>query len=131
MHTGNYFKLSSSNETIVLSFEGRQFPKLPSELDFAQSVPKRMRLSSLAYGIVCINKRVTYITNEVLTSRHDYVFDLFDIDLQLPKRLANSKLSTQSCSEHLYATIILVPPSIVLNKLIVCLNGISALVNYV
>jgi len=31
----------------------------------------------------------------------------------------------------LYATIILVAPSIVLNKLIVCLNSLSAIVNYV
>ena len=59
-HTGDYFELPSSNEKIVLSFEARQFQKLPSELEFAQSVLKRMRLSSLAYGIVCINKRVTY-----------------------------------------------------------------------
>jgi len=99
-HTGDYFELPSSNEKIVLSFEARQFQKLPSELEFAQSVLKRMRLSSLAYGIVCINKRVTYITNEVLTSRHDCVFDLFDIDLQLHKRLGNCKLFTRSCSEH-------------------------------
>jgi len=39
-----------------------------------------MRLSSLTYGIVCINKRVTYRTNEVLTSKHDCVFDLFDYE---------------------------------------------------
>ena len=99
-HTVIYFELSSINEKIALSFEARQFPKLPSELLIAQTVLKRMRLSSLAYGIVGIKKRVTYITNEVLTSRHDCVFDLFDIDLHLPKRLANFKLFTQSCSEH-------------------------------
>jgi len=75
--TGDYFKLSPSNETIALSFEARQFPKLQSEVLFAQSVLKRMRLSSLAYGIVCINKRLTYITTEVPTSRHDFVFDFF------------------------------------------------------
>ena len=39
-HTGDYFELSSSTETIVLSFEARQFPKLPSELQFEQSVLK-------------------------------------------------------------------------------------------
>ena len=99
-HTENHFKLSSSNEKIALSFEARHSPKLPSELLYAQIVLKGMRLSSLPYGIFCINKRVTYITNEVLTSMHDGVLDLFDIDLQLPKRLANSKLFTQSCSEH-------------------------------
>ena len=59
-----------------------------------------MRLSSLVYGIVCINKRVTYITNQVLTSKHDCMFDLFDINLRLPKRLANCTSFTQSCSKH-------------------------------
>ena len=34
-----------------------------------------MRLSSLAYDTVCINNRVAYITKEVLTSKHDCVFD--------------------------------------------------------
>jgi hypothetical protein len=45
MHTGDYFAISSSSEKTALSFEARQFPKLPSELTFAQSVLKRMRLS--------------------------------------------------------------------------------------
>ena len=97
---GDYFELSSSNEKNVLSFEATPFPKLLSELIFVQSVLKRMRLSSLAFGIVCINKRVTYITNEVLTSRHNCVFDLFDTDFQLPKRLSNCMLFTRSCSQH-------------------------------
>jgi len=44
--------------------------RLPPELIFAQSALK-MRLSSLAYGVVCINSRLTYITNDVLTSRHE------------------------------------------------------------
>jgi len=72
-HTGDNFQLSSSSETIALSFETRQFPKLPSEHVFAESVLKKMQLSSLAYGIVSVNKRVTYITSEVITSRHDCV----------------------------------------------------------
>ena len=70
-HTGYYFHLFSGSETNVLSFKARQFPKLPSELIFARSMLKIMLLSSLVYGIVCINKRVTYITNQVLTSKHD------------------------------------------------------------
>ena len=74
-HTWDDFELSSVNERIELTFEARQFWKMPSELIFVQSVLKRLRLSSLAFGIVCINKRVTYITNEVLTSRHDCVFE--------------------------------------------------------
>jgi hypothetical protein len=47
-----------------------------------------MRLS-LAYGIVCLNKRLTYITNNVLTSKHECKFDVFALDLHKPKRLAN------------------------------------------
>jgi len=94
-HTGDYFELSSSSKTIALSFEARQFPNLPSELQFAQNVIKRMRLSSLAYGIVCINKRVTYITNEVLTSRHDAFFERYNCDLELPKHLAGCTLYTR------------------------------------
>lgn len=64
---------SSSSEKIVLRFKERQYTKLPSELIFAESVLNTIRLSSLVYGIVCLNKRVTYITNEVLTSKHDCV----------------------------------------------------------
>jgi hypothetical protein len=59
-----------------------------------------MRLSSLVCGILCINKRVTYITNQVLTSKHDCVFDLFQFNLRLPKRLAHCKSFTQSCRKH-------------------------------
>ena len=64
-------------------------------------------------------------------SRHDYVFELFDIDLQLLKRLAECNLFHNIAQNILYATINLVPPSNVLNKLIVCLKSLSALVNYV
>jgi len=59
-----------------------------------------MRLSSLAYGIVCINKCVTYITNEVLTSKHEYRFDVFATDLDRPQQLANCRLYTRFCSRH-------------------------------
>jgi len=54
-HTGDYIHLSSSREKIVLSFEETQFPKLPPELVFAESVLKKIQLSSLAYGIVSIS----------------------------------------------------------------------------
>ena len=47
LYTGNYFKLSSGGETVTILFEERQYPKLPSELVFAECVLK-MRLSSLA-----------------------------------------------------------------------------------
>jgi len=44
-----------------------------------------MRLSSLAYGIVCINKGVIYVTNEVVLSQHDCVFEQCTSDLNIPK----------------------------------------------
>ena len=59
-----------------------------------------MRLSSLAYVIVRINNRVTCITNEVLTSKHDRVFGLFAYELHLPQQITNCKLFAQSCSKH-------------------------------
>jgi hypothetical protein len=60
-----------------------------------------MRLSSLPYGIVRINKRVTCITDEVLTSKHDYVLDLFAYELHLSQQVANCNLFAQRCSENL------------------------------
>jgi len=59
-----------------------------------------MRLSVLTYGIVLINKRVTCITNEVLTSKHDCLSELFAYELHLLQKLANCKLFTKSCSKH-------------------------------
>jgi len=94
-HRRDEFLLSYSGETIVLLFEARQFPKQPSELIFAQSLLEKICLSSLAFGIVRINKRVTYITNEVLTSRHDCVFERYSCDLELTKKLAGCKLYTR------------------------------------
>jgi hypothetical protein len=66
------------------------------------SVLRKIRMSSLAYGIVSVNKRVTYITNEVLTSRHNCVSDLSAYDLHAPNRLANCGLYTNYCSTHPY-----------------------------
>ena len=43
-----------------------------------------------------------YITKQVLTSKHDCVFDLFDTDLRMPNRLVNCKSFTRSCSENFY-----------------------------
>ena len=92
---------------------------------------KKMRSSSLAYGIVCIKNRVTCITNEVLTSKHDSVFDMFACELHLPQKLTECNLFAQSCSKHPYVTIMPVAPCIVLKNLIVCLNNPSAYVNCV
>ena len=97
----NNFQLSSGCDTVAISFEARLIHgQLPSELTFAQSVLKTMRLSSLVYGVVCINKRLTYITNDVLTSRHECRFYVFASDLDKPRRLANCKLYTRFCSRH-------------------------------
>jgi hypothetical protein len=75
LRTNNYFVLTSGREEVVISFQSRFFGgKLPSELIFAQSVLKNIKLSSLAYGVMCIHSRLTYITNETLTSRHECVF---------------------------------------------------------
>ena len=43
-----------------------------------------------------VHKRVTCVVNKVLTSRHDRVLG----DLDMRKRLANSKLFTKYCSAH-------------------------------
>ena len=82
-HRLDEFLLSSSSEKIALTFEARQFQKQPSELIFAQSLLKKIRLSLLAFGIVCIKMRVTYITNEVLTSSHDCAIERYTCDLKL------------------------------------------------
>jgi len=71
--TEHHFQLTFGGEAVTISFEARQFPKLPFELIFAEGLLKKIQVSSLAYGIVSINSRVTYITNEVITSRHDCV----------------------------------------------------------
>jgi hypothetical protein len=88
-YTGNYFQSTSNGETIWISFEARiVHEKHPSELKYAYSVLIKIQLSSLAYVIVSVNNPVTYIANEMLTSRHNCLSDLFDYDLHAPKRLA-------------------------------------------
>jgi hypothetical protein len=87
--------------TVLLSFDEKLIHgHLPSGLVFAQSVLRKLRLSSLAYGIVCLNKSLTYITNVVLTSKHECKFDVFALDLHKPKRLADCKLYSGFCSRH-------------------------------
>jgi len=84
LYTWCYFKLSSGGKSISASFETKTIHgRLPSSLIFAQSVLKKIHLSSLAYGIVSTNKRVTYITNEVLTSKQDYLFEVYTCNLHL------------------------------------------------
>ena len=66
-HGRNKLRLSFTSGTIALSFEATRFPKLPYQSVIFQSILKKICLSLLAFVVVCINKRVTYITNEVLT----------------------------------------------------------------
>jgi hypothetical protein len=47
--------------------------EFPSALTLAYNVLNKMRIASLAYGIVSINRHVTLIASEVLTARHDCV----------------------------------------------------------
>jgi hypothetical protein len=94
----NYFVLTSGKE---VSFQSRFFSgKLPSELIFAQNVFK-IQLSSLAYGVVCINKRLTNIANDTLTSRHECIFHTCAFDLNVPRRLANCKADSVSVTKIL------------------------------
>jgi len=73
----NSFLLTSGCDTVLISFKARLIHgRLPPGLMFAQTALRKMRLSSLAYGVVCIKKRLTYITNIVLTSRHECKFDV-------------------------------------------------------
>jgi len=53
------------------------YGKLPFALTFAYAVLNKIHLSSVAYGIVSVHKRVIYFTNEVLTSKHDCVFERY------------------------------------------------------
>jgi len=102
-HTGDYYQLSSGGKTIYITFEARIVrEKLPPALVFEHSVLGKIRLSSLAYRIVCVNNRVTYMTNEMLSSKHDCLSDMFAYNLQAPKQLANCKLYTKYCSVHPY-----------------------------
>jgi len=55
---------------------------------------------SLAYGLVSVHKRVNYNTNEVLTSKHECVMDLFACNLHTLKRLTNCRINTTYCSRH-------------------------------
>jgi len=91
-----------------------------------------MRLSSLAYGAVCIKKRLTYITNCMLTLRHECRFDEFALDLGRPRRLANCKLYTRFCHKHPRKKTYFAPKySYVVKVLTIGVRRISAYVNYV
>ena len=90
-----HFQLTLDDETVTISFEAREFPILPSELIFAENVLAKFQLSSLTYGIVNIIKHIKYISYEVLTSRHDCVFERYTCELSLPKKLVGCILYTR------------------------------------
>jgi len=97
----NSILLTSGCDRVLISFEAKLVHgRLQPGLIFAQSALRTMSLSSLAYGVVCIKKRLTYITNDMLTSRHECKYDMFALDLDRPRRLANCKLYTRFCSQH-------------------------------
>jgi len=85
--------------------------KLQSEFIFAHSVLK-IQLSSPAYGVMCNNKSLTYITNDTLTSRHECVFHMCAFDLNTPRRLANCKGDISLCDK--YPPIYILPAEVVL-----------------
>jgi len=64
----------------------------PPGLTFSYAVLNKIRLSPLSYCIVSVHKRVSCITNKVLTSRHECVLGRYTCDLDMPKLLANCKL---------------------------------------
>jgi len=63
-------------------------------------VLKRIRLPSLAYGVVYMENRLTYFTNYMLTSRHECKFNTCCLDLDKPRRLANCKANICFCDEN-------------------------------
>jgi hypothetical protein len=97
----NYFLVSCDGGEVTVIFQEKIVTKkLPSELTFAHGVLNKIQLSSLTYAIISLNERVTYITNEVLTSRHDCEFGILPRDLDKPKRLANCKLHSDLCAAY-------------------------------
>jgi hypothetical protein len=91
--TGNNLLISYDNEIIFISFETRiVHTELPSIITLAYNVLTKMRISSLAYGIVFFDGCVTFITSEVLTSRHVCVSNIFAYKLQATMQLAGCKV---------------------------------------
>jgi len=77
-------------------------------------------------------KRLTYITNYVLTSRHECKFGVSALDLSRPRRLTNSKLYSRFCSKHLpKKTYFASKCCFVVNVLSIGYGNISANANYV
>ena len=91
-----------------------------------------MCLSSLAYVVVYIKKRLTYITNYVLTSRHECRFYVSAVDLDRPTSAADCNLYSRLCSLYLPKNTYFAPKySFVVNVLTIGYGRINANVNYV
>jgi hypothetical protein len=101
LYAENTFKLTFGCDTVKISFHEKLIHKrLPPALVFAQNSLSNVRITSLAYGIVCIKNRITYITNEVLTSKHECTFRKRGINLNTPRQLASCKLRNSFCTTY-------------------------------
>ena len=68
--------LTSGEKKAIITFESRFLRgTLSCKLTFAYAVLNKVRLSSLTYGIVFINKLIISVSNEVVISQHDWVFE--------------------------------------------------------
>jgi hypothetical protein len=93
------FELTFGCGTVKIYFhESPIRGQAPPSLVFAQNALSEMHISSLAYGIVCIKDRIAYVTNEVLTSKHECIFDDWATNLDIPRQLANCRLYGTLCS---------------------------------
>jgi len=61
---------------------------------------EKIQVGCLAYGKVTVKGRVTCVTNEVISSRHDCVFKAYFCELHSPIRLVNYKAYRQYCPLH-------------------------------
>jgi hypothetical protein len=101
LYTENTFKLTFGCNTVKISFHERLIhEQLPHALVFALNSLRKLRISSLAYGIVCIKNRITCITNEVLTSKHECTFGKEGINLNTHRQLASCKLRSSFCMTY-------------------------------
>jgi hypothetical protein len=99
--TGNNLLISYDNEFIFISFETRIVnTELPYTLTLVYNVLTKMRVASLAYGKVSLNRRVTFKTSEVLIARHDCVSNIFAYNLDAPMRLGGCKIYIRYCSSR-------------------------------
>lgn len=100
-HTEVNRRLSSASKTDAFLFGTWVIHgQLQSKLIFAQGLLQEISLSTLTFSIVSVNKSLTYITNEMLTSRHGCVYEKYTCDLAMPKRLASYKLYIKYCKGH-------------------------------